>query len=324
MAGILAVIILFVSMLTPAAAWAELVGREGALITVRERGEAQLGEGTKKGVYEKAKKEALRKAIEENAGITVSVSSTMKNWELTEDVVQSFNRAYVKSVKEISYDYDRNAEKGVYVGEFVIDMASIAKMAEAEKVLAENKNRKVGASVFLFDGEGRMISEGATVSQGMRFNLMVQPIGDTHAYIVNRDSSGNLMLIFPNRDISSHTNPLRAGLQYFFPPRESDRVFAFDGNPGRERFYILLSSVPMADMDTLFEQMAQVGPDERVNLGPIIQQRMAARGLALQSKSTQATISVSNGGESRSEKRVGELLEGTGAFVKRVQLIHVR
>ena len=303
---------------------AQLIKKEGALLTVRETGTAELGEGTKKGVKEKAKLGAIRKAIELYAGVHISSKSTMKNFVMEEDVIKSYQRTYLKSVREIAYKYDSGAETGTYTGEFVIDTSAMKKLSEAEAALAANRDKPVEAAVFLFDGEGRIMSDGGVVKEGDRFNVMVQPMGDLYAYVINRDSQGNLFSIFPNRDISNHVNPLRAGITYYFPPKSSDIVFAFDANPGRERFYFLVSAVPLPDIDALFEKLAQMKtPEERNALAPILVERVVTRGIALQSKKTQAIISGSSGGQA-GDKVVGELLKGTGAFVKSVQLHHVQ
>lgn len=303
---------------------AQLIKKEGALLTVRETGTAQLGEGTKKGVKEKAKLSAIRKAIERYAGVRITSKSTMKNFVMEEDVINSYQRAYLKSVREIAYRYDSGAETGTYTGEFVIDTSAMASLSEAEAALAANRDKPVEAAVFLFDGEGRMMSDGGVVKEGDRFNVMVQPMGDLYAYVINRDSQGNLFSIFPNRDISNHVNPLRAGITYYFPPRSSDLVFAFDANPGRERFYFLFSAVPLPDIDALFAKLARMKTaGERSALAPILEERIVTRGIALQSKKTQATIAGSSGGRA-GDMVVGELLKGTGAFVKTVQLHHVQ
>lgn len=85
----------------------------------------------------------------------ITAQSSMKNFALAEDVVSSFARMYIKSIREISYSYNGSTEKGVYTGEFVIDTSSLAKMAEAERALAANRGKPAEAGVFLFDEEGR-------------------------------------------------------------------------------------------------------------------------------------------------------------------------
>ena len=309
---------------SPAGLHAEVIKREGALITVRETAQAELGEGTKKGVKEKAKLIAIRKVIEEYAGVHISSRSTMKNFVMEKDVVNAYQNAYFKSVKEISYTYDKAKELGIYVGEFVLDLAATKKLADSERRQEANKNKPVGASVFLFDGDGKMMSDGAIVRAGDQFNILVQPVSDLYGYIISRDSRGNLFNVFPNPDIAPHQNPLQAGVKYYFPPRDSEINLAFDDNPGRERIYFLLSAGPLEDIDSLFESMAAMQTEaEKKAIASILEERVAKRGIALQSKETKGTVMLSKGQGRKTERRIGQLLKGTGAFVKTIVLNHV-
>lgn len=318
------ILCVFVLAGTLPALLAQALPRTSPLLTVRSTGSATLGEGTKAQVKEKAKAGAIRKAIEEHVGVVITAQSTMKNFELAEDMVSSYARVYIKSIRELGYRYDSATETGVYEGEFVIDASSLERLSQAQTALEAGMKRPVEASVFLFDGEGRMIADGGTVREGQRFNVMVQPSVDLHSYIINRDSRGNLFRIFPNPKVSGHRNPLRRGRSYFFPPRESELIFTFDSNPGREHFYVLLSAVPLNDLDALFAQLDVMGHEQdRRDMTPIIQERIASRGIQLHAKATKARISMADGQGHPADNIVGELLSGTGAFVKMISLRHV-
>ena len=125
---------LLLSIAVPAPALGEIVGRDGELVTVIEVGEGYLDGGARGDVKEKAKKEAVRKAIELAVGVHIAAQSTMKNFELEQDVVESYSRVYIKSIREIGYAYDPTTEIGRYEGEFIIDGTTMAGMAEAERV----------------------------------------------------------------------------------------------------------------------------------------------------------------------------------------------
>ncbi len=321
-AGVILTILLAISQF-PVLTGAEVIKRSGPLLTVREIGTATLGEGTKAQVKGKAKAEAIRKAIEENAGVVITAQSTMKNFEMADDVVNSYARVFIKSIREISYSYDSAKETGVYRGEFVIDTSSLQGMSQAEKALQANRNKPIETSVFLFDENGQVLHEGRPIKKGDRFNVMVQPSTDLFVYIISLDSKGKLYTIFPNPKVSGHSNPLGGGEQYYFPPQESDQVFMFDDTPGKDRFYFMFSAVPMKDMDFLFEKLANADLEEQGEINSIIQERIASRGIALESKTTKAAIDIPNGRNSKRQKSVGELLKGTGAFVKTVKLRHV-
>ncbi|MDH5751902.1 MAG: DUF4384 domain-containing protein [Deltaproteobacteria bacterium] len=299
-----------------APAWAQT-----GLLTVQSTGRAELGQGTREEVREKARSEAIRKAIEEHAGVVITSQSTMSNFEMTEDVVKSYSRVYFKSIREISYVYNEATRIGTYQGEFVIDTASMNQMAQAQQQLSANRDVPVGAAVFLFDGDGRIIAQGEEVSAGRQFNLMLRPETDLHAYVVGRDSRGRLAPIFPNRAVSSHANPLQAGQTYYFPPRDSSEIFIFDEHIGTETFFILLSAAPLSDLDALFSQMDSSGDNQE--LTPIVTERIASRGGGLSSTPVRGDLMLSGGTSRKVDSRIGEAVAGKGAFVKTITLRHV-
>ena len=313
------------TLLQTPALLAEVVQRQGALVTVVEEGRGEVdASATAPGaaaVKELAKQDAVRKAIELAVGVHITVKSTIRNFELDEDTVGAYSRVYIRSIRELDYTYDAPRRTGVYKGEFVIDGSTMAGLAEAERALSDQRHQPVQASVFFFDGLGRMIQDDMAVRVGDRFNVMVQPAGDLYAYIIGRDSRGNLFTVFPNAEVSTHQNPLRADVQYYFPPRKSELIFAFDDNPGQETFYFLLSAAPLADMDALFARLRELHtPEARRELTPIIRERIATRGFSLQSKPAQGGLVLP---DEKVEHAVGELLQGTGALVKTVSLRHL-
>lgn len=317
MAGITAI-----GFALPFSAVAEIVHREGAVVTVIEVGSATLGEPQDRDVKELAKNDAIRKAIELAVGVHITVKTSIKNFELAEDTIGAYSRVYIKSIREIEYKFDAASRTGTYRGEFVIDGSTMAGLAEAERALAERRFHPVQATIFFFDGQGRMIQDQSTVRAGDRFNVMIQPFGDVYAYIVGRDSKGNMFTVFPNKDVSVHENPLRKDVQYFFPPRKSTQIFAFDGNPGKEFFHFLLSAAPLPDMDALFKKLRELRtPAEQRALTPIIEERIATRGISLQTKPQ--SVSWKPGNE-KFEVALGEVLKGTGAVVKTIALNHIR
>ena len=300
-----------------------IAANPGSPLSVRSTGTATLGEGTKAHVKEKARQEAIRKAVEENVGLVFSSQTIMKNFEVSEDVVSSYAKLYVKSIREVSYTYDPVTETGTYEGEITIDTSSFAKMTEAQELLKAQREAPIEASVFLFDGEGKVIPDGATVKQGQRFNLMVKPSGDLHAYVVSKDSRGKLFAIFPNRQVSGHANPLKAGRSYYFPPQESPLIFSFDEHAGLETFHVVLSAAPMPDLDDLFARIQDAINSEKSSLGAIVENRIASRGFGLTAKPTQTSWGSSSNQNSKvASTLLGEVLQGNGALVKTITLNH--
>lgn len=181
--------------------------------------------------------------------------------------------------------------------------------------------KPVEAVIFFYDGAGRMIEEGSRVTEGDEFNIMIKPTGNLYAYVINQDTKGNLFRIFPNQDVSPHANPLQAGVQYYFPPKNTDIIFSFDNNIGQEMFYFVISSTPMDDIDEMFRQLGNTSDHLRV--ASVLKKTIRSRGLVLKSKKTAIKVPPLRT-QARVGNKIAELLQGKGAFVKTVSLNHVR
>jgi len=192
--------------------------------------------------------------------------------------------------------------------------------------LLESDCKPVEAVVFLFNENGEMIPQGDIVKENDQFYVMIQPIITLYAYIVALDSSGNLFKIFPNTDITSQENPLKAGNQYYFPPQNSDIIFAFDNVPGEEKLYFLLSSTPVDEVDLFFKNLEGVsGESDRQQVASNFEQQFTTRGFNLKKKNKNVTLKQAKVASKLAQQKVmAELLKGSGLLVKTVTLKHVR
>lgn len=172
----------------------------------------------------------------------------------------------------------------------------------------------IEAVVMLYNDRGEHIVNGSKVREGDSFFVMLQPMADSYAAVFNKDSKGNFFRIFPNPQISPQTNPLKSNRQYFFPPKNSDLIFKFDANPGKEEFYFIISSTPLVDIESVYDNM-QSGTS---SLGTVLEQRIQTRGIIIGKKSHHVNTGYSN------VPTAVEMLKGKGAVVKTVRLNHVR
>ncbi len=219
--------------------------------------------------------------------------------------VKGFNQALLRSILR-SIDDDKTKKR----------------FCRDNRQLLDNECKPVEAIVFLFDDQGKMIPTGSTVREHDRFNVMVQPVSTLYAYIIARDSSNNLTRIFPNPAVSDHSNPLQAGRQYFFPPRNSDLIFAFDKNPGEEKLYFLLSAFPMPDVNSFFQKFDRMESDlERFAAVPAFEKKIAYRGFKL--KKTDKKIRLYGIDSKTKKEAIAELLQGSGILTISVTLQHL-
>ncbi|MCP4756408.1 MAG: DUF4384 domain-containing protein [Proteobacteria bacterium] len=187
-----------------------------------------------------------------------------------------------------------------------------------------NDCKPVEAVVFLFNENGRMIPSGSKVRENDQFNIMIQPVSTLYAYVISRDSGNNLFKVFPNPDVSHFTNPLQAGSQYYFPAQNSELIFAFDDNPGKEKIYFLLSSSPMNDMEQFFRNMKRMDSDtERQAAAPVFEEKFATRGIRLKKSRKRINFPASIQKKVKKQQAIAELLEGRGILVKTISLEHL-
>ena len=187
--------------------------------------------------------------------------------------------------------------------------------------LMKDDCRPVEAVVMFYDEAGRMIPDGSTVREGDSFFVMIQPFGKLHVNVINKDTQGNIFRIFPNPAVTEQGNPLLPNRQYFFPPQESKLIFRFDENTGVETFYFVISAVPILDIDILLDQLENAS-SEKVGqrITHRIENQLLKRGVSLGKKKHPVSFPVKKKKVSKS----GDLLIGSGAFVKTVRLTHIR
>lgn len=77
-------------------------------------------------------------------------------------------------------------------------------------------------------------------------------------------------------------------------------------------------------MDALFANLAGLKGAEKGALAPIVQERIAQRGIVLDSKPIEADLVAPNSSDHKTEKTIGELLKGAGALVRTIRLRHVQ
>lgn len=187
------------------------------------------------------------------------------------------------------------------------------------KLLAEDC-KKVEAVILFFNENGQVIPDGATVSAGEPFYILIQPLVNLYANIINKDSRGNIFRIFPNKEVTNASNPLKANTNYFFPPRESPLIFKFDGTIGIESFFIIISPTPVHDIDNLISELKVTASDEhKEKISKILENQIVNKGVALGEK----IIPIKKVEWDKKLPPSGKLLTKSGAFVKVIRLKHL-
>lgn len=87
---------------TLCAATTTALAMDGEEKTVTVTGQAAINSNDEKGAKERAKRDAMRQAVEQVGGVTISSSSVVKNFALASDVVRSQADGFVKDFQEKS------------------------------------------------------------------------------------------------------------------------------------------------------------------------------------------------------------------------------
>ncbi|MBP8132498.1 MAG: DUF4384 domain-containing protein [Candidatus Hydrogenedentes bacterium] len=90
--------------------------------------------------------------------------------------------------------------------------------------------------------------------QNSRFRLVFMPAQEGFCYVVNRGSSGNFDLLFPNRAAGLTNNMVKAGETLRVPPEGPDSWLRFSDTPGAENVTVFLSKNRIEALEQLFSE----------------------------------------------------------------------
>lgn len=183
--------------------------------------------------------------------------------------------------------------------------------------------KSIQARIFLYDGKGEELKDGDVVYTKDQFNFMIEPDTTAYAYVIAKDSSGSMFKIFPNPDVVPYGNPLSGGQAYTMPSLDSEFAFEFDENTGLEVFYVIVSPIPMRDIDQIFQQMEQAATKDLAKLQKVLDQRIRSRGFGIKKK--KSTVTIQPGTQSKftgKKKAVADLIRNQGGFTKIITLHH--
>jgi len=162
------------------------------------------------------------------------------------------------------YNLKLSKKRADYVKRYVIDHAGIdanrvvaVGKGEEEPLDSRNlpeawrKNRRVEFKlvpqaqvqiVYRKKGEylDRELRAGETLETGDQIAFRLVFHNDFYVYIFSKDTTGQVAVVFPDREDDSDQNQLKQG-QEFRVPQEREKWFLLDSNVGTENFYVVAS-----------------------------------------------------------------------------------
>ncbi len=94
------------------------------------------------------------------------------------------------------------------------------------------------------DGQVEIVTDGDTLTSNSQYSVSFKTTTKRYAYICQKDSSGETVLLFPQLNFSSQTNPITLGKIYRIPGQDG-RGFTLDNTVGTEQFALLALNTPI-------------------------------------------------------------------------------
>ena len=88
------------------------------------------------------------------------------------------------------------------------------------------------------DGTATMLEEGGVLTADDRYGIFFEPEADAWVYILQRDSTAKIDVLFPNPKFSDQTNPVSGGTPVWIP-KDVNTWFKLDENVGAESFFVV-------------------------------------------------------------------------------------
>jgi len=293
------------------------------VVTVVVVGEASGGsQSTIEEVERQAWEDAVRKAVEQVAGVYVTSETTVSMGAVSKDEILSWAQGLVKVLEVVDTQTDYDADFKAFRCRKRIRAEVRAR--ETRELLArvgreqEAQARQSEPTSFIYEFRGRRkqadgtwlpltISERGEVRSGDQIQIAFEAKQDCYAYVINQDASGQVFVLFPHEEAIS--NALTAGLEYVLPDR--GKFYELDDVVGEETFYLAVSRTPMSDLEWMIRRTKR-GEDPSATA--MLNGTLRARGLRAASR----IVSDSDGSVSAPTGRVA----GAGAMVEVVTITH--
>jgi len=109
------------------------------------------------------------------------------------------------------------------------------------------KSRPAALHIFRRQGkQEEIISDGDVLTRETPYSLTFKTEEKPYAYICQIDARGKVGLVFPNKEYSSHQNPIVPGTSYRIP-EQTATGFYLDNTVGPEQVILLAMAKPLTD-----------------------------------------------------------------------------
>jgi hypothetical protein len=103
-------------------------------------------------------------------------------------------------------------------------------------------------------GQSVEVAPDKVFHSGDHIRFRVEANGDGYLYIVQQGTSGTWSVLFPSPEIENGDNEVHRGRKYTVP---SEETFSFEGSPGIEKLFVVLSRQPEKELQALLYSLQQ-------------------------------------------------------------------
>jgi hypothetical protein len=295
------------------------------LVTVTVDGYSYLGEDeTLQQAKQRAIQDAERNAVEKGTGIHVESFSRVNQNMLIDDEILTVAGGYISDKKVLVDRLEAEPPRYHIQIEAEVKCGDLEKLIAAKK--AEQKSERLTLAVdFAVVAERKLadgtwgelnVRDGGEMKSFDKFQVLLKPHTDCHAYLLFYDSSGKASLLFPSKEPGGSAF-LKMGTEAKIPG--DGLYFELDDKPGLETLYLLASPAPLADVEWLLEKMEKAGMDSSVNAA--LSRSIATRGISRIVPGAKAAFTLTGG---KTVEKVTELVMGKGSLMRKLGFNHSR
>jgi hypothetical protein len=150
-------------------------------------------------------------------------------------------------------------KRGIQVGQGNAPIAVVTDPASSRKIGIEyslRARREKGVSAAgAPEYEPVRFLPGTTLRSGDQFKINFMANGDGYVYVINFDSQGKALIIFPHPEAGT-SNQVKAGQTYEIPASPGHWYYLDDAK-GQETLYIVASPFPIPNLDGLVTDLRQ-------------------------------------------------------------------
>ncbi|MFH0821621.1 MAG: DUF4384 domain-containing protein, partial [Pseudomonadota bacterium] len=179
----------------------------------------------------------------------------------------------------------------------------------------ESLNVKVQFQYLGEDRKVRPLTQDAELKSGQHVGVTFQPDSDCYVYIFWWDSSGNVGLLFPNKELTDGEAVAKSGRTYWLPARKGEdpmtRWFVLDKSPGTETIHFVACRARNEKLEDLYGKLVRLSDQsgenpEAAGIKKEIDRRIKLMGFAKKTAITKDLTAAKKRGEQNVQKERNE------------------